>query len=277
MSFDNVCKYLAEKYPSNFVKWLLDIEPVSLRILKTELNVEPIRADSVLFLKMGRQILHLEFQTSPQSKPPLPLRMLDYSVRLKRKYRCPVIQVIIFLQQTESQLVFTEKYEDETTIHHYRVIRLWEQDPNLFINQPGLYPFAPLTNSNNPDYLLQQIAEKINKLDDIEQRQTLGSCTSILAGLRFDKTLINSLFQEDIMKGSVIYQDILEKGEKRGGEKEALKLVMMQLNLRFPQLEERLTNKVQTLSLSDLEDLAGSLLEFKDVNDLDAWLDYPEL
>jgi len=61
MSFDNVCKYLAEKYPANFVKWLLDIEPVSLRILKAELNVEPIRADSVFLLKIGRQILHLEF------------------------------------------------------------------------------------------------------------------------------------------------------------------------------------------------------------------------
>ena len=52
------------------------------------------------------------------------------------------------------------------------------------------------------------------------------------------------------MNGSVIYQDILQKGEI----KEALKLVMLQLNQRFPNLEERLTNKVQTLSLNDLED-----------------------
>ncbi|MBR8826896.1 MAG: DUF4351 domain-containing protein [Gomphosphaeria aponina SAG 52.96 = DSM 107014] len=273
MSFDNVCKHLAEKYPSNFVRWLLNIEPVNVRILKTELNVDPIHADSILLLKMGEQILHIEFQTIPQSKPPLPLRTLDYYVRLKRKYRCSVIQVIIFLQETESELVFTDKYEDENTIHHYRVIRLWEQDPNLFINQPGLYPFAPLTKSKNPEFLLQQIADKINQIEDREQRQILGSCTSILAGLRFEKTLVNSLFQEEIMKGSVIYQDILEKGEKKG----ELKLVMMLLDQRFPQLQERLTSKIKTLSLSDLEDLAVSLLKFKDVNDLDAWLGYPEL
>ena len=79
------------------------------------------------------------------------------------------------------------------------------------------------------------------------------------------------------MKGSVIYEDLLQKGEKRGSEKEALKLITMQLNLRFPKLEERLTNKIKTLSLSDLEDLAVSLLDFKDVSDLDAWLGYPEL
>ena len=79
------------------------------------------------------------------------------------------------------------------------MIRLWEQDPNLFINQPGLYPFAPLTNSKNPNTLLQQISAKINNLEDIEQRQILGSCTSILAGLRFDKILVNS---KDIISGN---------------------------------------------------------------------------
>jgi predicted transposase YdaD len=78
------------------------------------------------------------------------------------------------------------------------------------------------------------------------------------------------------MRESVIYQDILEKGERRGEKKEGLKLVMILLNQRFPQLQERLINKRQTLFLADLEDLAGSLLEFKDVNNLDAWLDYPE-
>ncbi|EHJ14463.1 DUF4351 domain-containing protein, partial [Crocosphaera watsonii] len=81
----------------------------------------------------------------------------------------------------------------------------------------------------------------------------------------------------EIMKGSVIYQDILQKGERKGEIKEGLKLVMLLLNQRFPNLEERLTNKIETLSLNDIEDLAMSLLEFKDINDLDAWLDYPEL
>lgn len=78
------------------------------------------------------------------------------------------------------------------------------------------------------------------------------------------------------MKGSVIYEDLLQQGEKRGSEKEALKLVMMLLNLRFPQLQERLTKKIQTLALSDLEDLAVAFLDFKDVNDLDDWLGYPD-
>lgn len=64
--------------------------------------------------------------------------------------------------------------------------------------------------------MLQQVAEKINILDDIEQRQVLASCISILARLRFQESLINSLFQEDIIKGSVIYESLLQKGEQKG-------------------------------------------------------------
>ncbi|GAA6620818.1 hypothetical protein NUACC26_066360 [Scytonema sp. NUACC26] len=91
MSYDNVCKYLAEQYPAEFVRRLLAIEPREIGVLKTELSLEPIRADSVTFLQTANQILHIEFQTLTSSNPPLPFRMLDYSVRLKRQYRCPVI------------------------------------------------------------------------------------------------------------------------------------------------------------------------------------------
>ena len=38
----------------------------------------------------------------------------------------------------------------------------------------------------------------------------------ILAGLRFEKNLIRQLLSEDIMQESVIYQDILQKGEQKG-------------------------------------------------------------
>ncbi|MGK7873366.1 MAG: Rpn family recombination-promoting nuclease/putative transposase [Xenococcaceae cyanobacterium] len=280
MSYDNACKYLAEKYPAAFVRWLLATEPQTIRVLKTELNVEPVHADSLLLLRMGRQILHLEFQTQPQSKPPLPLRMLDYSVRLKRKYRCAVVQVIIFLQETTNEWAFTEEYRDETTTHTYRVIRLWEQEPTLFLNHPALLPLAPLTKSNSPQELLTQVANKVNQIEDTEQKQSISSCTEILAGLRFKEDLVRSLFREEIMKESVIYQSILKKGKQEGKQEglkeEAKKLVMLLLNLRFGNLESRLLHKIESLSLKQLEELAKDLLDFAEVQDLDAWLGYPE-
>jgi predicted transposase YdaD len=82
MSFDNLCKLLSEKYPATFASWVLGTTQTSVKVLKTELSIEPIRADYVTFLQLEGRILHLEFQTKIESTPPLPLRMLDYWVRL---------------------------------------------------------------------------------------------------------------------------------------------------------------------------------------------------
>jgi predicted transposase YdaD len=43
MSFDNVCKLLAEKYPADFVHWLIAEDSTDIKVLKTELSIEPIR------------------------------------------------------------------------------------------------------------------------------------------------------------------------------------------------------------------------------------------
>ena len=287
MSYDNACKYLAEKYPAVFVRWLLGIEAKNIRILKTELNVDPIYVDSLLLLRIGRQILHLEFQTKPVSNPPLPLRMLDYSVRLKRKYRCAVTQVLIFLETTNSPVVFTEEYRDETTIHQYRVMRIWEQEPSLFLNTPALLPFAPLTKSNSPTELLAQVAAQVNQIDDSEQLKGITACTEILAGLRFDNNLIRSLFREDIMRESTVYQSILEEGKQaglregreearqQGRQEEALRIVMVILRRKFGELESRLSARINQLSLQQLEELTADILDFTEIEDLDAWLGYP--
>lgn len=72
MAYDNTCKYIAEKYPQDIVRWLLSVETGDIQVLKTELNLEPIRADSLTFLRVLSSILHIEFQTLPSSTPPLP-------------------------------------------------------------------------------------------------------------------------------------------------------------------------------------------------------------
>jgi predicted transposase YdaD len=205
MSFDNVCKLLAEKYPTDFVRWLTAEESRNVKVLKTELSIEPIRADSVVFLQTANPILHIEFQTRTQSKPGIPFRILDYSVRLKRQYECPVIQVAIFLQETDDEIASTEAYIDETTTHHYRAIRMWEQDANFFLATEALLPLAPLCQTTSPSALLSQVAQEVAKIEDRDTRQNTASYTEILAGLRFEKSLIRQLLSEDIMQESAIY------------------------------------------------------------------------
>jgi predicted transposase YdaD len=154
MSFDNVCKLLAEKYPADFVRWLTADDARNVKVLKTELSIEPIRADSVIFIQTFSQILHIEFQTLTLSKPGIPFRMLDYSVRLKRQYKCPVLQVVIFLQETDDPIARMQEYVDETTTHRYRALRMWEQDASLFLGNLALLPLAPLCQTDSPRDLL---------------------------------------------------------------------------------------------------------------------------
>ncbi|HEY9691420.1 MAG TPA: hypothetical protein V6D15_04410 [Oculatellaceae cyanobacterium] len=77
--YDNTCKFIAETFPADLATWLLG-EPISLTKLEaSELSVEPIRADSLIFLESEEIILHAEFQTAPN--PDIPFRMADYRLR----------------------------------------------------------------------------------------------------------------------------------------------------------------------------------------------------
>ena len=269
MSYDNVCKYLAEQYPAEFIQWLLSVQPQDAQVLKTELSLEPIRADAVSFLQTANQILHLEFQANPYSEPPIPFRMLDYSVRLKRQYGCDVEQVVIFLKQTTNEIVFSEEYRDRTTSHRYRVIRLWEQDPAIFLANPALLPLATLTQTDSPQALLRQVAERVARIKDIQQRRNLAGCAGLLAGLRFKGDLIRQFLREDIMQESVIYQDIWQRSRKQ----EALSFCMSLLAQRFGELDSSLIEQVQVLSVEQLEALGRALLNISEVAEMLAWLD----
>ena len=188
MSYDNTCKFLAEEYPTDFVRWLLGMETEDINVLKTELFLEPIRADSVTFLQTKNRILHIEFQTEPTSKPPIPFRMGDYSFRLKRKYKCPVTQVVIFLQETTNEIAFTEEYRDETTIHRYRVIRLWEQDSAFFLNNRGLLPLAPLTKTDSPSGFATSTGQKLTPPSGLTHSITKPSCSNSSYNFRYKRT-----------------------------------------------------------------------------------------
>ncbi|MBW4596011.1 MAG: Rpn family recombination-promoting nuclease/putative transposase [Brasilonema angustatum HA4187-MV1] len=272
MSYDNVCKILAEKYPTDFARWLLAVEPRTIEVLKTELSIEPIRADSLTFLQTENRILHIEFQTITRSKTPISFRMLDYSVRLIRQYKVPVTQVVIFLQQTNDEIAFTEEYLSETTTHRYRVLQMWEQDSVQFLNNPALLPLAPLTQTNSPQALLSQVAQSVARISDKETRQNIAAYTEILAGLKFEKNLIRQFLSEDIMQESVIYQDIFQKGEQKG----ELRFCLSLLNERFGEIDSSILERVQVFNKEQLEALGRALFRMSSIADLVTWLDEHE-
>lgn len=268
MAYDSICRFLTSEYPLPFVKWLLNSGEINIQVLPTELSVEPIRSDALFQLPELNSILHLEFQTVPKSKPSLPVRMLDYWLRIYRKYECPIEQVVIFLKQTDSPAVYINELAVGNTNHKYRIIRLWEQDPQPLLTNPALLPLAVLAATNAPAALLEQVAVEIDKIEEREQQQNITACVEVLAALRFNKQLIRQYFKEELMEESPIYQEIIEKGAKKGKMQTLTRI----LSRRFGTISADLQQRLQALSIEQLDDLSDALFDFVEMSDLAAWL-----
>ena len=212
---DNICKFLAETFSTDFASWLLG-EPITLTKLQpSELSVEPIRADSVIFLESSKIILHLEFQTEPNKN--IPFRMADYRLRIHRKFpEREVHQVVIYLTPSQSPLVYETKFELRKLVHNFNVVRLWEQSTELLLQYQGLLPFAALSKTDDPEETLKQVVRQIENIEDKQVQSNVASSTAIISGIALSKEIIRRLLRSEIMKESVIYQEILLEGKAEG-------------------------------------------------------------
>jgi predicted transposase/invertase (TIGR01784 family) len=223
--FDNICKFIAESFSTDFATWLLG-EPISLTELNPkELSLEPIRADALILLQSDEVVLHLEFQTKPD--PNMPFRMADYRLRVYRRFpEKRMRQVVVYLAQTESEMVYQTTFSIENLQHEFTVIRLWEQPAEIFLRMPGLLPFAVLSNATDKTSTLQNVAAKIDNIADRRTQSNVTASTAILAGLVLNQEVIQRLLRRDIMQESVIYQSILSEGEEEGSNKKAREIAV---------------------------------------------------
>jgi predicted transposase/invertase (TIGR01784 family) len=231
--------------------------------------------------------LYAEFQTVPDAE--MPFRMIDYRIRGYRKFATiPMRQIVIYLVPTTSELVYETSFEIANTQHEFEVIRLWEQPASIFLESPGLYPFASLGQTEEPDGVLRSVAAKIEEIPERNLQADLAATTSILAGLVLDKEQIKRILRRDIMRESVMYQDILAEGKaqgkaegkaegeasglERGRTEEGKSLVLRQLTRKLGNLTPQLHEQVNNLSLDRVESLGEDLLDFTKMEDLENWL-----
>ncbi len=278
--FDNTCKFLAENFSSDFASWILG-EPEKLTILTpTELSNEPIRADALILLQSSEVVLHLEFQT--QTDETMPFRMADYRLRVYRRFpNKSMRQVVIYLKSTESDLVRQNVFSVSGMRHEFEIIRLWEQPTADLLKFPGLLPLAVLGRSEDKTQTLREVSSIIDTMEDRKEQSNIAAATSILAGLVLNKEVIRAFLREEIMQESVIYQDIVAKATAKGkaeGKAEGVKegeisVLLRQLKRRLGQIEAEDENRINQLSVEQLEALGEALLDFSNRDDLLAWLD----
>ena len=262
--YDNVCKFMAEMFSEDFSDWLLG-KSVNLTELKpSELSIEPIRADSLIFLQSEELVLHLEFQTNIDAD--IPFRMADYRLRLYRRFPDKeVYQVVIYLRKSNSELVKQTIFRLRKMTHEFNVVRLWEEPTETFLSLPGLFPFAVLSRTENSASVLQQISELIEEIPNKREQSHVAATTAILAGLVLNKQFIQRVLRREIMRESVIYQDIRAE--------EAANVVFRLLKRKIGEVSQELQVKIQDLSVESLEDLAEALLDFQSESELKVWLE----
>jgi predicted transposase/invertase (TIGR01784 family) len=266
--FDNVSKFLVERYSADFATWLLG-ESIELTTLSpTELSLEPIRADALILLQSDDVVLHCEFQTNTSAK--IPFRMADYRLRVYRRFpQKRMVQVVIYLRPTDSPLAYETAFRLENLECRFNVVRIWEVEPEVLLATPGLLPYAVLSRTDAPEGMLRQVVSRLEQLPNSASKNDLMAATSILGGLKLEGDTIRRVIRSEMMRESVIYQEIVQESEL----KQAQSLILRQLNRRVGNLSLELETRVKTLPLVRLEELGEALLDFSQVNNLVAWLD----
>ena len=173
------------------------------------------------------------------------------------------------MKRTNSTAAYTQQFVSTSTIHQYQVIRLWEQDPTPLLASPALLPLATLAGADSPNALLEQVASRLDMLEEQEQKRSITACTGILASLRFDNDFIRQVLREEVMREAPMYQEIIQEGKRE----EALLFIIRQLRRRIGTLSLDLQLQIQNLTTAQLEELGEALLDFTNASDLVAWLD----
>jgi predicted transposase YdaD len=185
-------------------------------------------------------------------------------------------QIVVYLRPTQSQRVYQTHFEIPGMRHEFEVVRLWEQPTALFLASPGLLPFAVLSQTTEREQVLREVARRVEEIEDKRSQSNIAAASAILAGLLLEKETIHRVLRRDIMRESVIYQEIEAeaeaRGEARGEAREGLNLVLRLLNRRLGSISPETETQIRRLSLIQLEELGEAVLDFSQPSDLVDWL-----
>ncbi|WP_373540365.1 DUF4351 domain-containing protein [Chamaesiphon sp.] len=143
----------------------------------------------------------------------------------------------------------------------FNVVRIWDVEPEVFLATPGLLPYAVLSRTDALEGMLRQVVSRLDELPDSASKNDLMAATSILGGLKLEGDTIRRVIRSEMMRESVIYQEIEQQGEL----KQAQSLILRLLNRRVGNLSIELETR--------LDDLGEALLDFNQMGDLVGWLD----
>jgi hypothetical protein len=278
--YDNLLKSLLEGQEAQILPHILDgavyQETYDIEIMRTILRAD--RVYKVLY-KGKAHILHLEFETGSDEE--MSVRLLDYHAYLYRKYRLPVISVIVYpFETTMATSPLQEESDGEILlIFHFRRFPLWYLEAEKYVQNHtvALYALLPAMAGANAQVILPAIAEMVEYYQDDEN--ALAREIRWIGIVLRRSTIVPEEDKRMIEERLSMYDDLMEKdpkmkkiqaesearGEARGAAKTLRMTILLLVKGRFPALLEQAQQRVKrTTSIDELKQLFEQLASATD-------------
>ncbi len=246
-------------------------------------------------------LIHLENQAYNQKE--FERRMFHYFARLDAKYLLPIFPIVIFSYdepKRPEKSQYTVNFPNRKILEfNYIAIQLNNLNWRNFLNQPNPVAAALMAKMDfNPE---ERVRVKLECLRMLVTLQLNPAKIELISGfidtyLKLNATeeqeldtelkqanlveeegimeIVTSWMEKGIARG--IEQGIergIEQGIERGIEQGEQKIVKKLIKRRFNNVNFTLENRIDSLSVEQIENLADSIFDFQSLEDLINWLD----
>jgi len=256
--YDLIVKENMREVLPTVVKDILGIEIVAREDLPESLQhtkeTVPDQLSRVTDVNGDTFILHLEWQS--KEDPQMDNRMLSYRVMLRRKYKLPVKQYVIFLAKAKSEMPYL--IDEENLKFKYHLVVLGKYSHKIFLNSPlpeqKLMAIFGNFENEPPVEVIKKILQGIEQqadgpLNAARYKQQLRALIQLpKLGTEF-KIAMGTITKFKVEKDP-FYQDGVKKGREQGRHEEALEIAR---NLKKEGLSLDFIAKTTKLSILEVE------------------------
>ena len=273
-------KRLINLAPNKWVNWLTNNDNLTVKEIVSS-DFQWIARENDVLIKVsspidGEFLILNELQLRYNKK--VPVRISAYTMLAKEQYQLPVYPVLVNILPNSQIEIIPDCYESEfmgiKTYQNYKVINLWEVDVNLVFEQDlsSLLPFVPILKGGANENIVRLA---VNKLRANETFKDLEPLLSFFSSFVLDIPIIQQIMRWDmtVLRESPWYQQILKEGLDIGEKQGEKRVVSRLIERRFGTLSPENNQKIEQLSVLQLENLATELLDITELSQLELWLE----
>lgn len=279
--FDASLRSLTTRHIQDFLHWFVGDDACFEESLDPILITSERRADFLARFQDQQgplRLLHAEFQRQINEVDPvkyLPFRMFEYAAGVRRCYGQLPLQVLVLLEDSPAARRVPDFFAEGNVRVTYRVIRLWEQDPQVILQSGliGLLPMVPLMAGSPAKLLEESFTALSEQVESREEQVELMRVTALLASIRTNPDVIVSLLRGramlNLLEDTPLGQQLLAEREARGQAEGLRQALLRQLGRRFGMVPEDVVQLLR--NIHEVERLSTLIDTAFDAEDLGAF------